>query len=302
MAISLANLKSDDNRKPPRVIVYGPEGVGKTTLGLGAPNAVLIKTEEGQGEIGATRFTFDKDGREVARDFDEVLEAIKVLGEEEHEFKTLVIDSITSLEVLLHRQLCARYNESNIVGNKKGSEFAFEAGIKLAAREWDYFLSCLDYLNEKRGMMIILVAHSSVAKFKSPDTEDFDYYEIDVEKKFSVSVLKKWADAILFLRYEKPLLATEDKGFGKKVAKAKLEEEGARILYTEPRSSHTAKNRYGMPYEIPFPKVDAWKLLAPYLLKWLTAPEPKKPAPTSRKNKPAEKPAEEVPPEQGAAA
>lgn len=276
MAISLQSLRSGTNDLPPRVIVYGVEGIGKTTLGLQAPNCIVIKTEEGQGQLEATRFQFDPTGRDVAQNLQEVKDAIRALCEEKHSYNTLFIDSLTSVEALIHAELCDKHGEPDIIGNQKGSRFSFEGGIKLAAKSLSELLEYLSFLRESRRMMIILSAHASVIKFKSPDTEDWDRYDLELEKKYSLPLVKKWADAVLFCRYEKPLLAQEEVGFNKTKSKAKSDREAGRIILTEERATHSAKNRYGMPYEIEFSKLETWKAFEPYLLTWLPKESEKK--------------------------
>lgn len=274
---------------PPRIVIFGPEGIGKTTFAASCPNPVFIKTEEGSGMLDFARITFEnswdknqtgkeqKERREVAEELLEVNDALYALAEEPHDFQTLVIDSITGLEKLLQKDLCESNNEKDIHGTSPGSKFAFERGYKLEAEKLDHFLQALTYLSEKRSMMIVLVAHSSIAKFKSPDTEDFEYYELALEKKYSAEVLKKWADAIFFANFERPLLSTE-KEFGKTKAKAKVQQgELARLLFTEKRPSHTAKNRWNLPYEIKLERTGGWDIIADHLATAFEAGETKKP-------------------------
>lgn len=236
---------------PPRMVIFGPEKIGKTTLAAQLPNPIFIKAEEGTGALDIARVSFDN-GRELVTSYQEVIETLQFLAEQEHEFQSVVIDSLTSLEPLLQHKVCDDYNEPNILGNTKGSKFAYQAGLKIAGKEWESLLSALTYLSEQRKMVVCLIAHSAVAKFKSPETDDYDYYEIDVDKVCAAGLIKKWADMILFCNFEKPIVMTESDSFGKKKGKARLDEQPQRVIYTERRFTHTAGNRYSLPYEIEF--------------------------------------------------
>lgn len=264
------SVKQGKRILPPRIVFFGPEGIGKTTFAASCPKPIFIKTEEGSGKLDFARITFknswDQDGRserrEVAEELLEVQDAIQAIADEDHDFKTLVIDSVTGLERLIQRDLCERFNEKDIHGATKGSNFSFEKGYRVAAEEMNKFLETLTYISEQRKMMIVLIAHSAVTKFKSPDTDDFDYYELAVEKKYCAEVVKKWADAIFFANFERPILAVEQ-NFGQKKAKAKAQvDELRRFMFTEKRPAHTAKNRYDLPYEIALPKIGGWDSVA----------------------------------------
>lgn len=105
----------------------------------------------------------------------------------------------------------------------------------------------LDKLNEQKKMAIVLVGHALVKKFDAPDTESYDRYRLDMNDK-SASVIKDWCDVILFANY-KVYTKSEDAGFNKTSHKGLGGDE--RVLYTEERPAFWAKNRYGLPFELP---------------------------------------------------
>ena len=97
MAISLASLNRTTALKPPRILIHGVHGVGKTTFAAGAPDPVFILTEDGLGTLEVPHFP-------LARTFDEVMQALAALYTEEHAFRTLVVDSVDWLEPLIHAE------------------------------------------------------------------------------------------------------------------------------------------------------------------------------------------------------
>ena len=95
MAISLASLNRLSAPKPPRIVIYGPHGIGKNTFAASAPRPVLINLEDGHPS-GIPIDSFPK-----ASSFSEVMEAMTALYSEDHDFETLVIDSLDWLEPLV---------------------------------------------------------------------------------------------------------------------------------------------------------------------------------------------------------
>ena len=52
----LDSIQSGKENRPPRIMIYGAEGVGKSTFAASAPNPVFIQTEDGLGEIDCCKF------------------------------------------------------------------------------------------------------------------------------------------------------------------------------------------------------------------------------------------------------
>jgi hypothetical protein len=107
MAISLASLNRMTALKPPRILIHGVHGVGKTTFAAGAPDPVFLLTEDGLGTLDVPHFP-------LARTFDEVMQALAALYTEEHAFRTLVVDSVDWLEPLIHARVCKDQGWSSI--------------------------------------------------------------------------------------------------------------------------------------------------------------------------------------------
>jgi hypothetical protein len=252
MAISLASLRRGRENVPPRIIISGGPGVGKTTFACTAPGAVVIQTEDGvEPLVSAGLLPADLPRFPLATSYDDVIEAIGALYTEEHEHTTLVVDSLDWLEPLVWQACCAKHGHSSI------EEFGYNRGYIELDRYWSQFLGGLNALRTERGMTCILVAHCEVRKFDSPDEPTYDRYVMKLHKR-AHALLEEWADVIGTARY-KVLISTETTGSGKSARKThKAVRETDRVLYLSEKPSVVAKNRYGLPAEIPL----SWQAFA----------------------------------------
>ena len=255
MAIRLSDLRTVRADRPPRILIYGNEGVGKTTLAGEFPDPVFLQCEEGTpGELELTSFG-------VLSDFDAVIDAMTALHEEEHAFRTVVVDSVTALQRLIFAETCRRGDEH---GNAKAriEDFGYGKGYVNAKNVLrDFLEACADLRND-RGMTIVHIAHSIVTRFDDPETASYDRYEIDLHKQL-VGEITRDLDAILLLK--KPVSVREEtKGFNQKRARA---DGGAStvLIHAIGKPAFVAKNRYGMPESIRFDRGKGYAALAPHL-------------------------------------
>lgn len=268
MALSLANISQGAAMQAPRLLVYGPHGVGKTSFGAGAPNPILVPFEEGLGKLQIPVFTptDPASGRPMPRitSYADGISALQALHNEPHEFKTAIIDTADWLEPLVWQATCEKQ------GWTKGiEEQGFGKGYVAADDQWNLFLQWLDALRNNRGMQIIMLAHAEVKTFNDPTHEPYDRYTPKLHKRAS-ALLQEWADAVLFLNYK--TFVTSDRataGFnkGQELQKRGVGT-GQRVLHTEERPSHLAKNRYGLPPEMELPNAaGAYKVFLDALMK-----------------------------------
>lgn len=234
-------------RQPTRMILFGAEGSGKTSFAAMPADRIFLMT---RGEDGLK--TLMCSGRldnniphfpEPAQSWKQVLEAIGHLQSQDHAFKTLVIDTINGVERLCHEQVCHEH-----FGDDWGdSGFAgYGRGPKLAVPDITLLLARLDALRTAKGMSIILLAHAAVTTFKNPEGPDFDRYSPALHKD-SWNELHRWADLICFLHRKPPTVTTSSR----KAAKGKAAGPMPRVLCTERTAAYDAKNRHGLPPEIP---------------------------------------------------
>jgi hypothetical protein len=231
----LSQVKRGKQKSPVLALISGPAGVGKSTFGASAPKPVFLGTENGTAFLDVARFPSPKT-------FDEVLQAILELGSQKHDFQTLVIDSLDWLEPLVWAKVC-----SEAEGSKKMvhiEDFGYGKGYVLALRHWQQMISDLTLLREKRGMNIILIAHSQIKKFEDPQTNSgYDRYVMKLHDKAS-ALWREYVDVMGFATFE---VATAKDKSGKERAFGGE----ARVLRTVYSAAWDAKNRMGLPSELP---------------------------------------------------
>jgi hypothetical protein len=228
--MTLSAVSSGPVERPFAVVVYGPEGVGKSSFAAGAPKPIFIGTEDGTGALDVARFPSPESWQDI-------LDAVDELTQVEHDYRTLVIDSIDWAEPLAWAEVCRAGGKPDI------ESFGYGKGYVAAVELWRGLLARLEQLRAKRKMNVVLVAHAQIKKLQNPEGEDFDRYTIKLHEKSS-GPLKEWADAMLFASFE--VLTREDDN-----KKIKGVETGRRILRTVRHAAYDAKSRHGIPAELP---------------------------------------------------
>ncbi|MEI7909617.1 MAG: ATP-binding protein [Verrucomicrobiota bacterium] len=221
--------------RPQKAVIYGPEGVGKSTLASLTPAPVFLDTEGGTHHLDVIRL-------DAASTWDEITAAVAQLAKAPHPFKTLVIDTADWLEKRLSEHLCRKANKDSI------EDFGYGKGWVLLTEEFARFLNSLDALLA-RGMNVVFLAHSTVKKFEAPDQAgSYDRFELKLSKSVA-PLLKEWADLVLFANYV-TRIAEKDSGKTRGVGGKE------RVLYTTHAAAYDAKNRHGLPDKLPF-SIDA---------------------------------------------
>ena len=232
----LENIKTGRENKPPRIMVYGQEGVGKSTFGASAPAPVFIQTEDGLGEIDTCKFP-------LAQSVGDVIAELTALRDEEHNFRTVVIDSLDWLERLIFDEVCKEFGVRSI----EKADGGYGKGYVDALVHWRKVLALLDDLRNKRGMMVILLAHAKVERFEDPENIAYDRYAPRLHNH-AASLISEWVDAVLFAA--KRLRVSKD-GDSRAIAAPIGADGGERILRTNGSPACLAKNRFSLPNEIP---------------------------------------------------
>lgn len=231
-------------RLPRRVSLYGVQGVGKSTWGAQADDPIFIPTEDGLDDIDCAKFP-------KITTFEQAIGALSELYSEQHDYRTVVVDALDSLEQLIWTEVCRKHCVSNIekIGYGKGYIYAIDL--------WRDFLDGLNALRLDRGMMIILIAHAKIEKFQDPEADSYDRYMMRLHK-FAAALVQEWSDEVLFATYKVYTKSTEE-GFGRTVTRGVGT--AGRILRTTERPAASAKNRLGLPDELPFTWADYAKYL-----------------------------------------
>jgi len=240
--------RKSDPSKPPRVMIYGVEGVGKSTLGAMAEKPIFITPEGGADQLKDSKGNPIEEFENV-RDWDSLERAVAQLTNEEHGFKTLVLDSADWIEGLAHKKIIGNSGKDIIRCNG-----GYGSGYRDSQRMHTALISDLSRLRSEKGMNIIVTAHSHVKPVKDPDaTEDYDCHEIKCHEMVS-SLWREWVDALLFARFRAHITSGEP---GKK---ARAFGDGTRVVYTIKSPAFQAKNRYGMEPEYEF-TLDFWNTI-----------------------------------------
>lgn len=235
----LSAIRITENKLPPRFVFYGTDGIGKSTFVAGAPSPVTIPTIDGEPVPGAAAFP-------VVTEFPHVLDALRALARGGHTHRTVILDSLDAIERMIHAWTAREKGKENI------EDLPYGRGFTFALEHWNTMLTALDYLRS-RGMTVILVAHSEIKRFDSPDSEPYDRYQLKLHKSAS-ALIREWADVVGFASRE-VIIQKTDAGFNKEVTRGVGT--GKRLLYLDERPSHHAKNRYALP-----PKIElSWNAL-----------------------------------------
>lgn len=202
----------------------------------------------------------------------EVINAIDFLLESQHEFKTVVIDTINSIERLMHEHVC----ETEFGGDWTEKGFTgYMRGYEVSLSYWRELLGKLDRLREERKMTVVLLSHTKVKNFKNPEGADYDRYQPDMHEK-TWALTSNWADVVLFGNFSTTVVTGKREDVTKK---GKALGGSERVLYTERTAAFDAKNRLGLPPEIDLGDTPekAWEAFSSAVKQARLTPQPVQP-------------------------
>ena len=240
MAINLASLKKNAP-KAPRIIIHGAPGVGKTTFACSAPNPVIIRTEDGLGVLNVEAFP-------LAESYQDVIDAIGALYTEDHQYQTLVLDSLDWLEPLIWQKVCADNKVASI------EALGYGKGYVEALYHWRTFFDGITALRDHKSMLVIMTAHSEVKRVEDPTLPAYDRHDIKLHKRAS-ALADEFSDVILYATLSTKTVS-EDQGFGNKRVRAVST--GDRLMHTAGQPAFLAKSRFPIPSPLPL----EWDALA----------------------------------------
>jgi hypothetical protein len=254
---TLTTAKASD--LPPRLLIYGPEKMGKTSLACEFPNPIFLRVECGPPE------GLELPGWDISS-IASLEEKIGLLYNDDHDFKTVVIDSISALESrVIWPHVCEQYTTDK--GEKAGhiEDFGFGKGYAYALQVWEEVLDGLNSLRN-RGMTNLLIGHSTVKEFKDPETQAYSVYDValqDAQRVSAAARIKREVDAILFIKQE--VSAEKEDPTDKRNKRVMAKGGSGRFICTEKRPAYSAGNRYGMKEKIPYDKGRGFAAIAPYI-------------------------------------
>lgn len=220
--------------KPLKVVIYGVEGIGKSTLASQFPDPLFIDTEGSTARMSVSRYPRPTSYEMLKQEISAVIN--------EKPCQTLIIDTFDWVEKMAVEDICARSQKTSI------TSFGYGDGFVQLEEEIGKLLNKLTEVTEK-GINVVVTAHAQIKAFTQPDADNsYDRYEMKLGNKTTAktsSLLKEWSDMVLFLNYKTFVVATDNKGTKHKATG------GQRVMYTTHNPAWDAKNRFGLPEELP---------------------------------------------------
>ena len=218
---------------PVKTVLYGPEGIGKSTFASHFPNPVFIDTEGGTKRLNVARLP-------QPTSWAMLLDEVQAVRKGEVPCSTLVIDTADWAERLCIQAVCAKAKVNGI------EDFGYGKGYTYVKEEFSKLLDALEEVLNA-GHNVVVLAHAAITKFEQPDAVgNYDRWGMKTSKQVA-PLLREWCDMLLFANYK---TVVEKAGSGPN-AKNKASG-GKRVLYTTHHACWDAKNRFDLPEEVPF--------------------------------------------------
>lgn len=224
-------LKISTGIKPraQKVVIYGAEGIGKTTLASQFPDPLFIDTEGGSSHLDVARI-------EGITNWSQLIDTVREVAVTPEVCRTLVIDTADWAEAKAADHICAKAKKGGI------EDFGYGKGYTYLCEEFQTLLNACDKVIDA-GIHVVLTAHAKMRKFEQPDEMGaYDRWEMKLSKQVA-PLVKEWADMLLFCNY-KTVVITTDTG-------SRKAQGGERVVYTSHSPVWDAKNRHGLPEEVP---------------------------------------------------
>lgn len=259
MAISLGSLKSSKSTVPPIVLIYGVDGIGKTSLAAEWPAPLYIPTE-GQ----KTPSDVDIPSTDNVSSWADIEGIINELLTADHGLQTVIFDSLGGLAPFVEGVTAARIGSASVDDNSKGSPAAFGNGYKESEVEWSVFMSGCEALAQA-GINVVLLGHPEIKRFDDPMNDPYDRYILKLNKRAAPLVREK-CDIVAFLNYR---ISIKEKEVAPKTKVAHAEGGKERQIHLSRGAGFDAKNRYFMPDAITYRKGSGYADLSKF---WLGQP------------------------------
>lgn len=238
----MINVTKGVKKRAQKVVIYGPEGVGKSTFASQSPTPLFIDTEGGTDQLDIARL-------DAPSSWTMLLDEVKDVAYEPGGYGTLVIDTADWAEKLCIEHVISTAGNGKITGIE---DFGYGKGYTYVKEEFGRLLNLLGDVIDA-GINVVVTAHAAMRKFEQPDELGaYDRWELKLSKQVS-PMLKEWADMVLFANY-KPVVMTDQNGKSKAQG-------NKRVMYTNHHACWDAKNRVGLADELPFD----YKLIEPYI-------------------------------------
>jgi hypothetical protein len=222
-------------------LVYGENGVGKSSFAAQWPTPLFLNLENGIGDI-------DCDSTDVIRSVSEFYGILLELHTTP--YQTVVVDTIDWLEKLIFAEVAKQAGKATI------EDIGFGRGYQAVEQQWQSILMGFAYVWE-RGKHVVFTCHESIERFTNPEGDSFNFWRPSLHQKGS-GCITEWCDEVFFLRFRVATI-TKKEGFG--VERAVGVGGKDRVLKTTKTAGYEAKNRLGLPDEI----APTFEAIRPYL-------------------------------------
>jgi hypothetical protein len=233
--IDLKNVKPKVIYVPPKIILYGRNGIGKSSFALKAPNPVFLDLDENLYELPCIS---NKTIGVPVKTYEDAMAFLGILFNQEHDFQTLVIDSLSSLEKLIIEKVLKDSNKSSL------ASFEYGKGYQKMIPLWEEFLQKLKNLWKHKKLIIILLGHFKEKREENLTGISYMQYQINLYEKAS-DILRNWCSAILFADEE--ISFKDEKVEFRTLSKV---DNSTRVLRTDGGTTFLAKNTYHLPSKI----------------------------------------------------
>lgn len=224
----MLNITSGRVARPQKLVFYGVEGIGKTSLAAQTPDPLFIDTEGGTAHLDVRRL-------QKPASWEELIALVKEVANTPDVCRTLVIDTADWAEQMCIDHICAKYKQPGI------ESFGYGKGYTFLAEEFARLLAACDEVILS-GKNMVITAHAKMRKQELPDEQGaFDRWELKLSKQ-TAPLLKEWPDALLFLNFKTLVVATD--------SNTHKAQGGKRVMFTSHHPCWDAKNRHGLPEEL----------------------------------------------------
>lgn len=250
----MLNITSGRVARPQKLVFYGVEGIGKTSLAAQTPDPLFIDTEGGTAHLDVRRL-------QKPASWEELIALVKEVANTPDVCRTLVIDTADWAEQMCIDHICAKYKQPGI------ESFGYGKGYTFLAEEFARLLAACDEVILS-GKNMVITAHAKMRKQELPDEQGaFDRWELKLSKQ-TAPLLKEWPDALLFLNFKTLVIATD--------SNTHKAQGGKRVMFTSHHPCWDAKNRHGLPEELDL----SYASIAPIFGETKPAPQTAAPIPT----------------------